>query len=118
MDFFFPRVEASVKQAQSYVEKHFVEIAFLVSTFVMLIFAPAKLFAGALIGYFLHAHIEPQLKTNQKITLMNSIFTIIGAMATLVSLTPAGSGSGFIFHALPFVSSLAVGSTLYRSMGS
>jgi len=106
---------------ENFCDAHFAKIAFAVSTVALLILAPLNLFLGAAVGAGLHYYFEPQLrlKPDDKIvTLPNTIFAIVGAMAALVGLTPAGAMGGFLFQAIPFLTSLAVGSTGYRAAAS
>ncbi len=103
---------------EGFLEKHFVKIAFAISTLVLFILAPLHFLVGMALGATIHFYIEPELhlKANERaVTLQNTLLTIVGAFATLIRLTPAGSGGGFIFRSIPFISSLAVGSTAYRA---
>lgn len=108
------RFQGGARQAQSFVDRNFAEIAFLISSIALLVFAPLKLMIGAFIGYMIHSYREPGLKTSQVVTLENTLYTIVGGMAAVIRLTPAGATAGFVFNAIPLVASAAVGSTLYR----
>jgi hypothetical protein len=101
-----------------FIDKHFAKIAFAISTLVLLIFSPLYLFLGSVAGFALHNSLEPDLRVqdeNQIVTLSNSVFSIVGAVAALIRLLPAGAEAGLIFRAVPLVASFAIGSTAYRA---
>lgn len=107
------------KNVETFIDKNFIPIAFAVSTLALLILSPFNFFVGTAIGlaasYFLS---PPEKATGPVISLTNALFVIIGATGALLTLTPAGSGGGFIFRAIPFLASLAVGNTACRAVKS
>lgn len=114
-----PRIEAEPEVP--FIDKHFTKIAFAVSALVLLIFSPLFLFLGATSGLALHYSVEPDLAVgdpNEIITLANSIFAIVGAMAALIRMLPAGAAGGFTFQSIPLIASFAIGSTIYRAFKS
>ncbi len=116
-----PKAAKQAKPPQSFLDKHFAKVAFAVATFAMLLLAPLHLFLGLAAGMVIQYLVEPNLRltpSDRVITLPNAVFAIVGATAALLRLTPAGSLGGFIFKAIPFLASLAVGSTAYRAARS
>ena len=114
-----PRVDAEPEIP--FIDKHFTKIAFAVSTLVLMIFSPLFLFLGAASGLALHYSVEPDLTVrdqNEIVTLCNSIFAIVGAMAALIRMLPAGAAGGFTFQSIPLVASFAIGSTIYHAFKS
>lgn len=108
-------------KAETFIDKHFADIAFTISAIVLAILSPLHVFLGAALGFAIHYFTEPdlRLKKNEKvISLPNTLFAIIGAMAALIRFTPAGATGGFVFKAIPFAASLAMGSTAYRATKS
>lgn len=92
---------------ESFVDKHFSELALTISAIVLLIFATSNLILGAAIGFIVHHFSEPDLKLapNEKVTpLSHSVVAIVGAVAAILR-----------FRAIPLFASCAVGSTLYRA---
>ncbi len=102
-----------------FLERHFTKIAFAVSALALLILSPLHLFLGAAVGFAIHFYTEPKLILGSRdpiVTIPNALFSIVGAFASLLSLTSAGATGGYLFKAIPFISSLAVGSTVYRGV--
>jgi hypothetical protein len=107
------------KVEETFLERHFAKIAFAISTLALLILSPLVLFLATAIGYAISYFLEPKLKLKPEdkiVTVPNTLFAIVGAAAALLQLTPVGSTGGYIFHAIPFVSSLAIGNTAYRAL--
>lgn len=106
---------------ESFVEKHFMTIAFAVSSFVLFILSPFQFIVGSAIGIALDCMFQPnlQLESNEKVmTVANTSFLIVGAIATLIKLTPAGRMGGYIFQTVPFLATLVIGDTFYRASKS
>lgn len=104
------------KETEPFFDKHFAKIAFAISALALLTIAPIELFLGALAGLWLHSYTKENVDPNGKIiTLPNTLFTLVGATAALLRLTPGGAAGGYIFLAIPFLGSLAVGATAYRA---
>jgi hypothetical protein len=102
-----------------FLDQHFAKIAFAISTLVLLLFSPLYFFLGSAAGFALHQSIEPNLRVrgeNEIITIPHSVFSIVGAVAALIRLLPAGAEGGLIFRAVPLVASFAIGSTVYRAL--
>lgn len=113
--------ESAWKKVEKVVEKHFNAIAFVFSTFVLLMAAPKALFFGSLFGAGAHYYFQPnyQLSVEERIIpLTHTAFAILGAVGALVSFTPAGALGGVVFKAIPLMTSFAVGSSLYRAFAS
>ncbi len=108
------------KQAQpSSTDSHFTKTAFVVSTLALLIFSPLMFILGTIAGFGLHSYLEPNKKMKAGdpiITVPNAVFSIIGAVGAILRWTPAGMLGGFLFQWIPFVSSFAVGDTIYRAV--
>lgn len=104
-----------------FLEKHFAKIAFAISSLVLLIFSSLFLFLGSVAGFSLHYSLEPELKIKedtQVITLSHAVFAIVGAVAALIRIFPAGASGGLVFQSIPLMASMAVGSAAYRGFKS
>lgn len=105
------------KVEEPFIDKHFAKIAFAISTLVLLIFSPLVAIFGTAAGLVINFVIDPELKvhpTHKIITVPHAVFAIVGAIAALLRMTPAGSMGGFVFKAVPFIASFALGSVAYR----
>ncbi|PIS02895.1 MAG: hypothetical protein COT85_02360 [Chlamydiae bacterium CG10_big_fil_rev_8_21_14_0_10_42_34] len=105
------------ERSDEFLEKHFVTLAFTVSTVALFAISPFSLISGASVGFFLNQYIEPHLNLKSGsyvITLPCTTISIVGAFAALLRLAPGSVGSSFAFKAVPLFASLAVGSTAYR----
>lgn len=101
-----------------FVEKHLVKIAFAISAVVSLVLAPLTFFLGSAIGFFVRYQLEPNLVVKKEaplVSIPHALFTIIGAVANLLKLVPAGTSGGFIFKMISPLSSLFMGSFIYES---
>ena len=105
------------RETESFLDRNFIKIAFAISTLAMAVLAPMQFFLGTAVGFVLHAMTDLGINPNEKlINIPATLFTIVGATAALLRLTPAGAAGGFVFRAVPFLGSLAVGITAYRAM--
>lgn len=100
-------------------EDNCAEIAFVLSTIALALFATCSLFFGIILGAALHHIVIPQPRLEPNESILSSFhvtLTIVGATAALIRLTPAGASRGLLFRAIPFFGSLAVGSAIYRTI--
>ncbi|HEX2582492.1 MAG TPA: hypothetical protein VHL30_00050 [Chlamydiales bacterium] len=100
-----------------FIEKHFILILFTISCIALIAASPFSMISGSLVGALIHWHYEPNLWVKEKqqvITTANTAFAVLGAMAALVQLAPVGPG-GLICCFIPWLASLTIGSTAYRS---
>lgn len=103
------------RRVELFVEKHFVKIAFAVSAFALVTFAPLEFLLGTVAGYAANYVAKPSIHLNdQLVTATNTLFAIMGAVGMLVRYTPGGALGGFLFQAIPTLGSLSIGATLYR----
>lgn len=103
----------------SFVDKHFLKIAFAVATLALVLIAPLDIFLGAAAGFAFHYYTkQPVDPAEPIITSSHTLFTLVGAIAALIRLMPGGAAGGLIFLAIPSLGSLAVGATLYRAFPS
>ncbi len=108
---------AQKPQEEPFIDKHFAKIAFAVATLALFLIAPLDLFLGVAAGLALHYYTKQPVDPDEPIiTVPHAVFTIVGAVAALIRLTPGGALGGFIFLAIPSLGSLAVGATLYRAL--
>lgn len=103
-------------QAQSFVETHFLKIAFAVSTLALLILSPLQFMLGVPLSLALHYWIAPSTGNEPILTLPNTLFTMIGAVGAFIKCTPAGLVGGTLFQMIPLLSTWAVGNTIYRAI--
>ena len=100
---------------EPFIDKHFAKIAFAVAALALVAFAPLEFLLGTIAGFAFHYYTKQPVDPNEKIvTLPNAVFTIVGAIAALIRLTPGGALGGLIFLVIPSLGSLAVGATAYR----
>lgn len=114
---FKERASEAHLRIEKFVEKHFAALAFFFSCALLFLTAPGTFLTGTLIGAVAHSFYNPMMriqKEERKIPLLNATVAIVGAFASVLRYTPAGLMGGKIFHSIPFVSSLAVGSSAYR----
>lgn len=109
-------VEALTRPEESFMDKHIAKIAFAVASIALFFLSPLVSFLGSLAGFILHYSAEPNLLIGPEdkiITVTSSVFAIIGALASMIRLTPAGEAGGLIFQAIPFLCSMTIGSAGY-----
>jgi len=111
-------IEEGAARIDAFISRHFAFIAFAASCVVMLCCAAPAFIAGAVAGAVIHCYINPHLKldaSHARIAgVVQATIGIVGAVASVVALTPSGAAGGFVFHSIPFFCSLLVGSTFYR----
>lgn len=103
---------------ESWIDRHFIEVAFAVSTLALFILSPLSLFLGGVAGFALHYSIEPNLEVKAEERLIGqneTVIALVGGFASLIHLTPSGAAGGIVFQAIPLMASLAVGSIAYRA---
>jgi hypothetical protein len=104
------------RETESFLDRNFIKIAFAISTLAMAVLVPMQFFLGAAIGFILHSTSAPlRYSHGEKLTVSETLFTIVGATAALLRLTPAGAAGGLIFQAVPFIGAMPVGFTAYRT---
>lgn len=113
-----PKVEQSNRATgEPFIEKYLPEIVLTVSSVALLFFSPLALTFGGAATFAAHYYMRPEMKMEAKdkvVTIPNTIFAIVGAVAALVSLTPAGRAGGIIFKASVLFGPYAIGTTAYR----
>ncbi len=100
-----------------FMEKHFVLILFSISCIAFIAANPLALIIGGSLGGLIHWQYDPDLSIKEEtkiLTITNTVFAVVGAMCALVRLTPAGQAGGLISSSIPWLASLAIGSTGYR----
>ena len=111
--------EQIVQDDRSFVDKHISEIAFLISTLVQFIFSPLTLMLGMAAGLIYSMQMNPklELKRDEKVIgVTSAVFGIVGAVASIIKMTPAGAMGGFIFQMVPYISSFMIGTSTYRAI--
>ena len=104
-------------KVEKFVEKHFAAIAFIFSSLLLLGTGPIGFFIGCAAGIAIHRLLSPKLRVQtgeRRIPILNATIAVVGAMAALIQMTPAGLLGGLIFRSIPFLATLIVGSTCYR----
>lgn len=115
-------LDASAEKVSDFVSKHFAMIAFIASSIVMLCCAPISLGAGLALGAIIQQQIELRYKISLPETktggVMQATIAIVGAVASVVRLTPAGAAGGIVFQAIPLVCSMVIGASINQRYAS
>ncbi len=99
----------------TFCERNIAPLSFAVSTVAIMSLRPTLFLAGVVGGIGLHHYRWVQVQKDpggRVIPIINSIFAIIGAVATAVSYT----AGGIFIHTVSFLSSVTIGMTFYRAM--
>ncbi len=106
-------------KSESFVEKHSAGVVFAISTLALLILSPLSFFLGTAAGYAIHNYNETPVNPEEKIiTIVQASLTCIGAMAALIAVTSIGATGGLLFQAIPFLSSLCIGTCIHNATQS
>lgn len=100
---------------EGFLEKHFMGVAFAVSALVLFLLSPLSFLIGTVLGFGIHAYLEPKLKAAASLTVPHTLGALLGAIARILQFTPAGWGGGVVFRWIPFLGCCAIGSALYRA---
>ncbi len=112
-------ISHSQRVEKTFVEKHFTQVAFAVSTLALFILTPLAFILGTLSALATHRYLglSPQRKPSDPIIgTSNAIFAIVGATAAFLSFMPVGGMGGLLFRIIPFASSFSIGSTAYCAL--
>lgn len=111
------QTQIQIKSLDDFFDDHFKKIAFAVSSFVLFVLSPLHFILGTAAGFAIHRFSQPDLSVKYKEPILTSahvVFTMVGAAAALLQMTPAGMLGGTVFRSIPLLSSMAVGSTGHR----
>lgn len=104
-------VKQTFRTVETYASTHFIKIAYTISVLILAYFSTASFVAGSIIGLVADTVLNPTLKWKD-IRPMSGLFAMMGALACLVSFTPAGRAGGLVFQSIPFFCSISIGTDL------
>lgn len=104
----------------SFIDEHFAEVAFAVSTLVVFFLQTLSFFFGLFAGFFLHYHFEPErvVAKEEVVTVVHAALAIVAAAAALIRLTPAGAAGGTVFQSISPLFSMSIGSSAFLAFRS
>lgn len=91
-------------------------IAFTASSVACFFLSPLTFTLGSAAAFAMNYYWYPEMRLGERskiITIPNTIFSLVGTITALVSLTPAGNAGGIAFKAV-WLSPYAMGTTAYR----
>jgi len=104
------------QNASQPVDDDFPEIAFTASSVAHFFISPMAFTFGSAAAIAMNYYMDPELRLGARsrvVTIPNTIFSLVGTITALVSLTPAGASGGIAFQAI-WLGPYAAGSTAYR----
>lgn len=110
-------VNAIYNKVETFVNVHFVQIAYITSTVVLAYFSFGSFVMGAVTGAFLQ-RLLGSVDKGHKMEPIFAMIAMVGAIASLVALTPSGLAGGKVFQMIPIACSASIGANLLRIYGA
>jgi hypothetical protein len=102
-------------KVEIFVNSHFAKIAFTIAGIALAYLAPTAFTFGVSIGLsFAVLYSSKGIMS----TPMSATIALVGAVSSLVALTPAGQAGSKVFKLIPFLSSLSMGFDFIRMYGA